>query len=69
MIAVFKFKLPEEQEEYRMTGAGIDAHLVIQELDEFLRGKIKYTDEETIGLQEMRDLLHSYCNERNVVVS
>lgn len=69
MIATLKFKLPEDKDEHRMALAGADAHIVLYELDTFLRGKLKYTEEETIGLQEMRDLLHEYCNERNVTLS
>jgi hypothetical protein len=57
------FKLPEEQDEYQTAMDGGKYKAALQELDNFLRGKIKYTDEETIKLEDIRAKLHELVNE------
>jgi hypothetical protein len=57
------FKLPEEQDEYQTAMDGGKYKAALQELDNFLRGKIKYTDEETIKLEDIRAKLHEFVND------
>lgn len=60
------FKLPEEEEEFNLAKNGIKNSIVIEELDNFLRGKIKYGEHpdaiEAI-YQEVRDKLWELRNE------
>lgn len=66
MIGKLVFKLPEETSEFK-TAQQASAYLAaLQELDNHLRGLIKYTDTETINVQEMRDKLHEICNDMDI---
>jgi len=41
-----------------------EAHAALQDLNEWLRGQIKYGDRDE--LQEIRDYLHEVCNDRGI---
>lgn len=59
--AILEFKLPEEKEEFDLARKGAHYSCVIEDLDNFLRGKIKYSNlEENIEAiyQEVRDKLN-----------
>lgn len=62
MKATLEFSLPEEAEEHRMAVAGADAHYLINELDQDMRGALKYGYEnkfKTVGeaLEYYRNLI------------
>lgn len=62
MNATLTFSLPEEQEDHNNAINGYRYRLVLSELDNYLRGKIKHEDEHPLvknALQEVRDLLYS----------
>lgn len=44
MKAIFKFSLPEEQEEYNIFKQGLDTHNIIWEFRNFLRNREKHVD-------------------------
>lgn len=44
MQVVLKFKLPEEETEARIALNGSNYHSVLWELDQYLRGKVKYAE-------------------------
>jgi hypothetical protein len=61
--AILKFKLPDEETEFRSAVNGASWQLVAWNLDQYLRGQIKYAGDETPeavtdALQEVRDRLH-----------
>lgn len=71
MKAVLEFQLPDEQEEFKLAQDGVLYSIVLHELDNYLRGKIKYEDlpEEIDKIyQEIRDKLHEFSNEHGVEV-
>jgi hypothetical protein len=52
--------LPEEKEEFETAQKGIDYLIALDEMDNFLRGKLKYsvlTDEEIRIYEEIREKL------------
>lgn len=65
------FNLPDEREEYLQASQGTDAHLVLWDLDQWLRSKIKYTelsDVEEQCFDATRKHLHDLLTERNVTL-
>ncbi len=64
------FKLPEENEEFEIAFAGHNYKYVLEDLDNFLRNKLKYDGdlhEKYIKVyQEVRDKLHEICKERGL---
>lgn len=70
-IGLLKFKLPEEEEAFYYAQEGISYSIVIEELDNFLRNKIKYAPDDANQIvidtyQEIRDHLTSLVNERGL---
>lgn len=71
--ATLTFKLPEEQEEFELAlNAGAHS-TILWELDQVLRGKIKYvpdsqSKEVTQTYQEIRDKLHELLLEYDVTI-
>ena len=43
--AILEFNLPEESEDHRMALNAVNDQIVLSDLDNFLRGKIKYAEE------------------------
>lgn len=72
MKKILEFNVPEDNEEFEMANNGYKYQLALYEIDQFLRGKIKYQDlseaQEQI-YQEVRDKLHELTNEYGVSVS
>lgn len=67
------FNLPEEREEYENAYRGGDYKAVLYEIDQFLRGKIKYapesvTEQELTFLQELRNKLHAEAGDHGVEI-
>lgn len=71
MKATLEFSLPEEREEFNLAQSGVLYSLVLGQMDQYLRGKIKYEDlpehEEKI-YQDLRDQLHRFADEYEVKV-
>lgn len=69
MEAILKFSLPEEESEHRLALAGSSAHDVLWRFDQHLRNRIKHEElpEKVMEeLEELRNLLHIWCDERRV---
>lgn len=54
MKAILEFEMPEEKEELHYALKGLSYSCVIEELDNWLRSKVKYEDIETIKVSEVR---------------
>jgi hypothetical protein len=42
MIAILKFKLPDEDYDFRAANEGVKTRLALQDLDEAMRSRVKY---------------------------
>ncbi len=67
MKASFTFTLPEEQEEYEMMSHANDYRRALEDLDDYLRQKIKYApdsqpEDHTVLYQEIRSKLWELRN-------
>lgn len=63
---ILEFDAYEDQEAYRHALNGTKYLAALQELDNFLRGRLRYEElPESVAdaLQEVRDKLHSECND------
>ena len=58
MRGLLSFRLPEEEQEFLDAQNGSKYKHAMQELDNWLRGKIKHSAEDESKLQECRDRLH-----------
>ena len=68
MKAILEFNLPDEKSEYHDAMNGSSYIFTIQELDEYLRRRLKYdnpSDTEEKILQEVRDQLCNLRKSRN----
>jgi uncharacterized protein HemX len=69
MRATLSFKLPEESEEHQTCLNGGVYKSALQELDNWLRAKLKYenlTDETSKAFQDTRDQLHELLKEEDI---
>ena len=66
MKGILKYNLPEEQEEFLTAQNGSTYKLILWELDQWLRNKIKYEDIDNIKTQEVRDKLHDLLLENGI---
>ncbi len=69
MKVKLQFNLPEEEAWHRMTLDGQAAHLVLWDLDQWLRGKVKYSPEFTDSaeaLTAVRMELHRLLDEYRI---
>lgn len=69
MKAIIEFNLPEEELQHLTALKGQDSILVLREIDEWLRGKIKYGHEfksADEALAETRKVLWEFINEYNI---
>lgn len=69
--ATLSFNLPEESEEHLSSIQGADWKIAVWELDQYLRNKIKYADDNTPplfteALQMVRDELSSIVQSKNL---
>jgi hypothetical protein len=69
--AILKFKLPDEEPEFRSAVDGAQWKLVAWEIDQYLRGQVKYASDETPdavvdALQAVRDRLHEEMGSHSV---
>ena len=60
------FKLPEEQSEFKLAQKGGEYLAALQELDNYLRGRLKYEEDlpdiVREALEEVRTRLHAYVD-------
>jgi hypothetical protein len=71
MKATLKFKLPQDYEEYRMAVDGSTIHHVLYALNQWLRGKIKYPEDDVSedtynAYQEVRNKINELTIENNI---
>lgn len=52
--AILEFNLPEDENEFIFAKNGIKYSIVLDDLDNWLRGKTKYEDIDTITIDEVR---------------
>jgi cell fate (sporulation/competence/biofilm development) regulator YlbF (YheA/YmcA/DUF963 family) len=71
MKAILEFNLPEDQQDYDLANNGLNFWRVLYELDQELRAKTKYAEddlpqEKYDAYQEIRDKLHELMRESHV---
>ncbi|NBO98742.1 MAG: hypothetical protein EBU90_01260 [Proteobacteria bacterium] len=71
--AILKFNLPEEQEEFEMALNATKYCVVLHNIDQTLRNKIKYADENATDeyintLQMIRDELWMFIEENDISI-
>lgn len=64
--AVLEFNLPEEEAEFQIALTGNAARTVLWELDNMLRGMVKYEDKDTININTLREILGQLMQERGI---
>ena len=67
--ATLSFELPEEHAEFRAATQAGEMHSVLWELDQYLRGQVKYCDhppEVSAAYQAVRDKLWEELHARNI---
>lgn len=67
--ATLEFNLPEENQEFDTARQGVDFKIALQDLDNWLRGKLKYEEisaTEAVIFQKVRDQLHEFCQDNDV---
>lgn len=71
MRMTMSFTLPEERDEFESANNGMLYHIVLQELDNHLRSKLKYevlTEEQSKIYDEVRSKLYELANDRGVTI-
>jgi hypothetical protein len=70
MKAYLKFSLPEEQAEFRRTLKASSVYRVLEELDEYMRQKVKYdaslTEQQIEVVENVRHTLYELLKEFDV---
>ena len=71
MKAILEFNLPDDDHEFEMATKGAHFHSVLWEMDQYLRGKIKYapddmSDDTLKTFEESRSQLHEIMSSYNV---
>jgi len=69
MKAILKFDLPEEREEFELASNAVNYSIVLSDIDNYLRSKIKHTDltdEQYKVYEEIREQLWNYINENGI---
>lgn len=71
MKAILEFNLPEEANEHKQAVQGADWEYALFELDQHLRGLVKYGDDEALAdfAQKIRDRLYEILNESGLIFS
>lgn len=71
MRGALTFKLPEEQEDFLIAQNGIKYKIALQDLDNWLRSKLKYaemSDQEHEIYNSCRSKLHEFLNNQDVSI-
>jgi hypothetical protein len=71
MKAILKFNLPEENVEFLLATQASDMHFVLWSLDQYLRGKLKYSsddmsDDTYTTYEDCRKQLHNLMENSNI---
>ncbi len=69
MTATLTFTLPEEQEEFYHAAKGADWRMVVEDMDGWLRSKLKHDDltpEQDAAYEEAQKYLFSILEERGL---
>ena len=64
--AILQFDLPEEQAEFQIAMEGNATRTVLWELDNMLRGMVKYEDKDTVNIVWLRETLGQLMQERGI---
>ncbi len=59
-VAILKFKLPEEWDEYRAASRAGEMLYEIHEFLEYVRQKDKYADEQSVTWTDLRATVYTY---------
>ena len=66
MKTILEFNLPEDKEEFDTALKGMDWALLVLDIDQFIRNKIKYEQDKDGVLQLVRDRLHFNMEEKGL---
>ena len=66
MEAILKFNLPEDNEEFAIATKAMDWSLLVLDIDQFIRNKIKYEQDKDGILQLVRDRLYFNMEEKGL---
>jgi hypothetical protein len=69
VTATLTFALPEEQEEFYLAAKGADWRLVLEDMDNYLRGRLKHEDvseDVATALDAARERLYTLVAERGL---
>ena len=69
MKAILEFNLPEDEEQFDAANRGMDWALVVWDLDQLLRNKLKYEEHVTDirkTLEEVREVLYDLMDVKNL---
>ena len=66
MEAILKYNLPEDNEEFAIATKAMDWSLLVLDIDQFIRNKIKYDQDRDGVLQLVRDRLHFNMEEKGL---
>jgi hypothetical protein len=71
MKAILKFNLPEDNTEFELATQASDMHSVLWSLDQYLRGKLKYSsddmsDDTYTTYEDCRNQLHELMKNSNI---
>ncbi len=57
MKAILEFNCPDEKSELQLAIDGFKWKIVVEDVDRILRNKIKYENQETIYIEEVRNMI------------
>ena len=66
MKAILEFELPEDKENFDASAKGMDWALLVLDIDQFIRNKIKYEQDKDGILQLVRDRLYFNMEEKRL---
>ena len=66
MKAILEFNLPEDKEEVDTASRAMDWSLLVLDIDQFIRNKIKYEQDKDGILQLVRDRLYFNMEEKGL---
>ena len=66
MEAILKFNLPEDKEEFDTASKAMDWALLVWDIDQFIRNKIKYEQDRDGVLQLVRNELNFQMEEKGL---
>ena len=66
MKAILEFELPADKENFDASAKGMDWALLVLDIDQFIRNKIKYEQDKDGILQLVRDRLYFNMEEKGL---